>query len=68
MDAIIHRAQEGRTGKRTASTEIPESVKATVQERRKKQSRILGLYAELEKHENIGSTLDDNIRQLVDKE
>lgn len=29
MDAIIHRAHEGRTGKRTASTEIPESVKAT---------------------------------------
>lgn len=47
--------------KRTASSEIPEFVKGTEQDRKKKQAKISALYAELEKHEDIVSRLDDNI-------
>lgn len=66
MDAIIYRAREGRTVKRTASSEIPESVKGTEQDRRKnKNFRAL---CELEKYENIVSRLDDNIRKLVNEQ
>lgn len=39
MVEIIHTAREGRTGKRTASLEIPESAKGADQERKGKGKR-----------------------------
>ena len=61
MHEIIHTAREGRTGKRTASFVIPQSVKDTEQKKKGKQGKILGLHEEFQKHEKIDCQVSDNM-------